>query len=143
MSRAEAEIAIAAPVDDVWTLVGDPLRWPEWQETMKRVEPVSANRYRVVGGNERRSYTYEIVVDAIEPSRRLVWRYAERIKGGGEYTLEPRDGTTGVRTAETLQLAMLPGLRWVMEKVIFNRQYRKSAEGALEALKERVEGIHA
>lgn len=142
MSRAEAEIAIAAPVEAVWALVGDPTRWPEWQEAMKRVEALSADRYRVVGGNERRSYSYEIVVEAREPTRRLAWRYAERIKGGGEYTLERGDGTTGVRTAETLQLAMLPGVRLLMEKLIFNRQYRKTVQAALDALKERIEGAH-
>ncbi len=140
MSRAEAEIVIDAPVERVWPLVGDPARWPEWQHVLQRAELLAPDRFRVVGGNDRRSYAYEIVIDTLDAPQRIAWRYAERIKGSGDYTLEARDGATLVRTVETLQIAMLPGIRWVVERLMFNRQFRKTVQGALETLKERVEG---
>ncbi|MBA2754432.1 MAG: SRPBCC family protein [Chloroflexia bacterium] len=39
MTRAQVSADIAAPMDAVWSLVGDPRRWPEWDVTYSVPEP--------------------------------------------------------------------------------------------------------
>jgi uncharacterized protein YndB with AHSA1/START domain len=98
--------SLAAPPEQVWSVVSDPARLPDWWPGVARVEETSPDAWTTVltsatGKVVRADYTR---VEA-SPPRRLVWRHEvgespfERILAESvtSVTLEPEgDGRTGV-----------------------------------------------
>jgi uncharacterized protein YndB with AHSA1/START domain len=102
------EIVVPAPPDEVWSLVSDPARLPQWWPGVTRVEEATAQAWTTVLGSPkgkavRADYTR---VDA-EEGRRLVWRQEleetpfERILAAAttEIALQPDGDGTRVRIA--------------------------------------------
>jgi uncharacterized protein YndB with AHSA1/START domain len=102
------ELVVAAAAADVWRLVSDPARLPQWWPGVSRVEEASPEAWTKVltspkGKSVRADYTR---LEAQEP-RRLLWRHEvdespfERILAESitEIVLEPEDGRTRVEIA--------------------------------------------
>ena len=102
------EIVVPAPPEEVWSLVSDPARLPQWWPGVTRVEESTAQAWTTVlsspkGKPVRADYTR---IEADE-GRRLVWRQEveespfERILAAAttEIALEPDDDGTRVRIA--------------------------------------------
>jgi uncharacterized protein YndB with AHSA1/START domain len=101
----------AAPAD-VWRVVSDPARLPQWWPGVSRVEEASPESWTKVltsqtGKTVRADYTR---IEA-EEARRLLWRHEveespfERIlaRSTTEIVLEPEDGRTRVEIAVSQQ----------------------------------------
>jgi uncharacterized protein YndB with AHSA1/START domain len=102
------ETVVPAPPEEVWSLVSDPARLPQWWPGVTRVEEATAQAWTTVlsspkGKAVRADYTR---VDA-EEGRRLVWRQEleetpfERILAAAttEIALQPDGDGTRVRIA--------------------------------------------
>ena len=75
--RVRRSRTVPVPLDDVWTVVGDPHHLPRWWPLTERVEAVDANAWtsvmRSAGGKVVRA---DYRVEAHEPPRRRVWSQA-------------------------------------------------------------------
>jgi uncharacterized protein YndB with AHSA1/START domain len=133
----------AAPAD-VWRVVSDPARLPQWWPGVSRVEEASPEAWTKVltspkGKTVRADYTR---LEA-EEARRLLWRHEveespfERIltQSTTEIVLEPEDGRTRVEIAVSQQPRGWARLSPFQLRAAATRQ----VEGALEGL-ERVLG---
>jgi uncharacterized protein YndB with AHSA1/START domain len=100
------ETVVSAAPEDVWRVVSDPTRLPQWWPNVTRVEEASPEAWTKVlqspGGKAvRADYTR---IEAEEPVR-LLWRHEveespfERLLSASrtEIAMEPRDGGTLVR----------------------------------------------
>jgi uncharacterized protein YndB with AHSA1/START domain len=136
-------IVPAAPAD-VWRVVSDPARLPQWWPGVSRVEEASAEAWTKVltspkGKMVRADYTR---LEA-EEARRLLWRHEveespfERIlaRSTTEIVLEPEDGRTRVEIAVSQQPRGWARLSPFQLRAAATKQ----VEGALEGL-ERVLG---
>lgn len=116
----EHTIEVDAAPADVWALVADPVRTPEWSEVVQRVEwlgeggPTSGSRFR--GHNRFNGFRWVRdceVTEAVEPD---VFAFSTFGKDGREqtrwrYTIEAVDG--GARTKVTLAYQVVSLPRWV------------------------------
>jgi hypothetical protein len=98
----EAEIAISAPIEVVWSIHADVAGWPSWRPD---VESAEAQGPLAVGSTfSRRTAGLDItsVVGELDAPRRIAWSGA----AGGivaiqAWTLEPRERGVLVRTEES------------------------------------------
>ncbi len=112
MPKVESTRRIAATPAQVWPLLADAARWPEWMPGIQgsrvlgeRREGVGRRQLLEVGYAGQRGEV-ELEVTAWEPERRMAWLHlAERIAGKqqnfakdirAEITLQPADGGTVV-----------------------------------------------
>ncbi|MFX0576072.1 DUF1731 domain-containing protein [Nocardia nepalensis] len=97
---------IALPAEDVWRVLGDPMRWPEWNSAVASVRlhgPVAVGtsgdyvpRGRIFGGMHRRTAP-PFVITAVEPQRALTIEQPEPAgRMRMSWTLTPQDGGTEV-----------------------------------------------
>jgi uncharacterized membrane protein len=72
-----SHISIYAPVDAVWRVMSDVLRWPEWTPSITSVELLNADQLRI-GAQARirqpRLPSAVWTVTALEPPRYFEWR---------------------------------------------------------------------
>ncbi|HWJ82225.1 MAG TPA: SRPBCC family protein [Nocardioides sp.] len=104
-NRAErelrAEAVVAAPPEQVWALLTDFSRMPEWSPELLRMVPLKRGGLRAgqwyLGINRRKAVVWPTrsVVAAVEAPRRLVW---DTRSSGAQWIweLEPADGGTRV-----------------------------------------------
>lgn len=78
MARRFAQtMTIDAPVDAIWPVLSDVVRWAEWTPTILKVEPLTetplavGRRYRVT---QPRSQPLVYEVTSLEPGRGFSWR---------------------------------------------------------------------
>jgi uncharacterized protein YndB with AHSA1/START domain len=99
---ARGEIEIAAPPEIVWRVLADIANWPSWNPDVKSVSlegPLAAGtRFRWKAGPG----TITSTLRTVDPPHRIDWTGKTfGIKAVDVYELEPRDGGTLVRTAES------------------------------------------
>jgi uncharacterized membrane protein len=76
MRNYEASVSIAAPCSEVWRVLSDVARWPEWLPTVITVRPLdheslsTGSRFHV---RQPRLRPVTWVVTELEPPRRFVW----------------------------------------------------------------------
>jgi len=112
----ERTLDLAASSDRVWAALTDPAEVSAWFGSSTELEPALGAEGRFGFGDEG---TFAVRIEAFEPGRRLVWRWAEEpdtaLDAGPtslvEWTLEPAgDGTrlgvreTGLRTMRNLEM---------------------------------------
>jgi uncharacterized protein YndB with AHSA1/START domain len=79
MAKAEAEITIARPAEEVWAVAADTSRHPRWM-TVESAEALKGDgSHQGDRGRERArmgpmSFTSEFTVTEAVPGRRIVWR---------------------------------------------------------------------
>jgi uncharacterized protein YndB with AHSA1/START domain len=133
------ERTLSAAPSDVWQVVSDPARLPQWWPGVARVEEASPEAWTKVltsskGKSVRADYTR---LEAQEP-RRLLWRHEveespfERILADSttEIVLEPEDGRTRVEIAVSQQPRGWARLSPFQLRAAATKQ----VEGALEGL---------
>jgi uncharacterized protein YndB with AHSA1/START domain len=134
-----SETVVPAAPEEVWGLVSDPARLPQWWPGVTRVEEASADAWTTVlnspkGKSVRADYTR---VEA-EHERRLVWRQEveqspfERILASAttEIALAPEDSGTRVRVA----IDQRPRGWARFAPLQFRAAGRRQVEGAVEGL---------
>jgi uncharacterized protein YndB with AHSA1/START domain len=141
------ELTLSAAPADVWRVVSDPARLPQWWPGVSRVEEASPEAWTKVltssqGKTVRADYTRLEADDA----RRLLWRHEvegspfERIlaRSTTEIVLEPENGRTRVAIAVSQQPRGWARLSPFQLRAAATRQ----VEGALDGL-QRVLGLGA
>lgn len=137
------QLTIAAPVDEVMTVLLDIERYPEWARDLKRAEVlarddegrVASARFRAAGFGYSTQYT--LAYDHSVPGR-LSWHLTEgdatRVLDGYYELTDDGDGTCQVTYELEVELALpLPGF-------IKRRTAHKITYTALQELQARVEG---
>lgn len=141
------ERRIEASAEDLWPLVDDVARLPEWFTFAERAELLEGEgvgrRQRLHGHwGKKRSEVDQIVVDR-EPGRLLQWRHeAERLDGKPAprfaaetrfaIRLEPDDGGTRVRLESRQEPAS--ALKGLVMRVFGTREVSGHMERSLERL---------
>jgi uncharacterized protein YndB with AHSA1/START domain len=149
---AELAIEVAAPPAEVWSVVADITRIPEWSPVCHRCEWIEGSSAAVVGARFRghnklngARWSRDCVVTAAEPGE--VFAFSTSFKGQEStrwrYGMEPTPG--GTRVTEAYEVVAVP--RWVrvmrrlpgaMAKT--ERDTRQNIETSLDRLKAIVEG---
>jgi uncharacterized protein YndB with AHSA1/START domain len=107
--RVSRSRTVAAPVEDVWRVIGDPHHLPRWWPLTERVESVGEDGWTSVLRSSRGKVVradYRVALD--EPSRRRAWTMElagspfERLlrEHRTEVVLEPFGGETSVTLSE-------------------------------------------
>jgi uncharacterized membrane protein len=139
----EGEIVVAADADSIMDVIADFEAYPEWQEDIKDVEVLETDadgwgtkvRFavdaKITEATLVLSYTYEDLV--------MRWFLVDGdkvTKNDGAYILTPRDdGTTLVR----YELEVAPA--FPLPKMMRRQAAKTIVDGALKAMKARVEGL--
>jgi hypothetical protein len=130
-----SEIEIAAAPEVVWGVLTDFEAWPTWNPDVRAMSMTDA----VAEGSEFRwkagPGTITSVIQRVEVPRLLAWTGKTLgIKAIHFWWLEPRDGGTFVRTAESYDGLVARLFRRQLQKVLEN-----ALESGLRSLKEEVE----
>jgi len=97
VKRYDTSIDLDQPVADVWALVTDLARWPEWRTTITSIEPPTAltvgapfsGTTHLLG----RTWRWGLELTVVEPGERLAYDVVRGVaKPTVEYRLEPLDG---------------------------------------------------
>lgn len=133
------DIEIDATPDQVWAVLADPERYPQWNPFIVSMEGelaegrVLSNTLRSGSGGDMR---FQPTILKVEPGRELRWLgrlYLPRILDGEHYfILEERDGGTRLIHGENFRGVLL----WFIDA----NQFRADFERMNQALKERVSG---
>lgn len=122
----EERLAIAAPIDRVWSLISDPERMPGLSPELRRItwvgtaSPVVGSAFRGHNGVGPVRWRTRNVIEVADPGRTFAWRTMD---GPGysfvsrwTYRLDPRSGgcevTERFETASWLAVAITRGLLW-------------------------------
>jgi uncharacterized membrane protein len=145
---------VHAPVEQVWPLVADVTRVPEWLTFAERMELLDGDgvgrRQRLYGHWGRRESEIDQEITEFDPPRVLAWRHlAERLDGkpaprfaaSTEFriTLEPRDGATLVRLHSRQQPAS--AVKGLVMRLFGVRDVAKGMDRSLVRLAEAVKAI--
>jgi len=139
MAREFVErIHINSPPERVWAVLADVERWPEWTESMKKVDLLdggplatgSRARLRIRGSLATPAWT----VTSFEPTRSFTWsaRIMPGVTSHADHELTPAEGGTDV----TLRVRMegpLAGIAAVMLARVSRENMRMEAEGLKRA----------
>lgn len=128
---------VDAPADDVWAVLSDVERWPEWTPSMRVVERLDDGEFRV-GSSAR------IKQPALP---RVVWTVTEVVPGRS-FTWEARSGgvhTKGVHTVEadgdasrvTLGIDQRGPMSWLVT-LLYARRTKRYVAMEAEGLRSRV-----
>jgi uncharacterized protein YndB with AHSA1/START domain len=147
----ESQVEISAPPEQVWALISDPTRTPEWSPVCRRVEwippssqPAVGARFR--GHNQLRAFKWarECEIDEWEPARTIAFHteFKGHVSTRWHYTLEPSDG--GTRLRETYRAAFLPTWVWLLRKLpggasTSAKDTKKNISTSLEKIKQLAE----
>jgi len=145
----EEQLFIAAPVDRVWSLIGDPARMPGLSPELRRItwvgapNPTVGGEFRGHNGVGPLRWRTRNVIEVADPGRTFAWRTMD---GPGysfvsrwTYRLEPRCGgcevTERFETASRLAVAITGALLWGR-----GRMLRNGMRTTLESIKAAAEG---
>jgi uncharacterized protein YndB with AHSA1/START domain len=134
------ETHVPAPPEEVWGLVSDPVRLPQWWPAVSRVEDASSAAWTTVLSSPKgKSIRVDYTRVEVEPERRLVWRQEvdespfERILASAltEIALAADEGGTRV----TIALDQKPRGWARFAPVQFRSAGVRQVQGALDGLK--------
>jgi uncharacterized protein YndB with AHSA1/START domain len=138
------ETVVGKPVEDVWQVVSDPHRLPEWWPGVARVEDATALAWTTVltsakGKSVRADYTRE----AAEEPTRIAWRQElagtpfERILAESVTSVELTPSEDGTRVALALEQTPRGWAR------LAPFQFRAAAKGQVDSALKGLEGLFA
>jgi uncharacterized protein YndB with AHSA1/START domain len=145
MPTASRTRSLRAAPEEIWTVVSDPQRLPDWCPGVRRVEDASREAWTMVLSSPRgKSVRADYSLEEVEPTTRLVWRHEveespfERIlrEATTEFELEP-----GEEGHTTLRLTMRQRPRGFARFgfVQLRRAAVRQVEGALDGLEALLE----
>ena len=112
MKSYEVTETIRASPDDVWAVVGDVARYPDWDSGVERVEgQVAAGEKLKVYSQASPGRAFPVKVTELSPGRQMTWSGGMPLglfKGERTFTLEPEDGATRFRMREEYTGPLLP-----------------------------------
>jgi uncharacterized protein YndB with AHSA1/START domain len=141
------ELTLSAAPADVWRVVSDPARLPQWWPGVSRVEEASPDAWtKVLTSSQGKTVRADYTRLEADEARRLLWRHEvegspfERIlaRSTTEIVLEPENGRTRVAIAVSQQPRGWARLSPFQLRAAATRQ----VEGALDGL-QRVLGLGA
>jgi uncharacterized protein YndB with AHSA1/START domain len=142
------ERIVPAPAADVWRVVSDPARLPQWWPGVSRVEEASPEAWtNVLTSSKGKSVRADYTRLEAQEARRLLWRHEvqespfERILAESmtEIVLDPEDGRTRVEIAVSHQPRGWARLSPFQLRAAATKQVEGALEG-LERLLGRSEG---
>jgi uncharacterized protein YndB with AHSA1/START domain len=141
------ELTLSAAPADVWRVVSDPARLPQWWPGVSRVEEASPEAWtKVLTSSQGKTVRADYTRLEADEARRLLWRHEvegspfERIlaRSTTEIVLQPESGRTRVAIAVSQQPRGWARLSPFQLRAAATRQ----VEGALDGL-QRVLGLGA
>jgi uncharacterized protein YndB with AHSA1/START domain len=133
------ELTLSAAPADVWRVVSDPARLPQWWPGVSRVEEASPDAWtKVLTSSQGKTVRADYTRLEADEARRLLWRHEvegspfERIlaRSTTEIVLEPENGRTRVAIAVSQQPRGWARLSPFQLRAAATRQ----VEGALDGL---------
>jgi len=136
----ERTVNINAPPERVWAVMLDVERWPEWTESMQRVERLDGGEFGVGSKAKlriRRSPSANVwTVTELTPGKSFTWETTSGgVKGVASHVIEP-DGN-GSKVTLTVTLS---GLVATILSPIIAGQSRNNVDMEAEGLKRRCDG---
>jgi uncharacterized protein YndB with AHSA1/START domain len=138
--EARTSIDVAASPDEVWTVLVDVERWPEWTDSVSRIRPLDAGPLDVgsrVEISQPRIPTATYTVTALEPGHAFSWEQQQpgsRVSAHHECTQLP-DGGTRVELRVVMS-GVVGGVMGLLYRRLTERYLATEAAG----LKARAEG---
>jgi hypothetical protein len=139
--EARTSIEVAASPDQVWNVLVDVERWPEWTDSVTSVRPLDAGPLEVgsrVEISQPRIPTATYTVTALEPGRAFTWEQQQpgsRVAAHHECAPLP-DGGTRVEL-KVVMSGVVGGVMGLLYRRLTERYLAMEAAG----LKARAEGI--
>jgi uncharacterized membrane protein len=150
MKRVELAIDINAPVADIWAVLTDPRRFPEWITGIQSVETLTegdygvGTRYHVTAGAGDRAVEWTVEVTGLEPGQRIDFAYSGDVEGIGGWFIEAQEDDAGYWVTSFDEFAPPGG--WLVKflsRFWIDNAARASRRESLERLKELIEGEQA
>ena len=132
--KIEERIEIARPPEDVYALVSDLKRGPEWQPSLVRVDVEGGTEVRRIAGQEREA-SFDVTRNEAPRLFEIV-SHAGPVRAWATFELTP-DGTAGTRVDLSLVLELSGALRFA-GGMVRGRAEREAREN-LERLKALLE----
>jgi carbon monoxide dehydrogenase subunit G len=145
----ESRVEIAAPPEQVWAVISDVTRTPDWSPVCHRVEWIPPSTgvevgARFQGHNKLRMFrwTRECVIDEVEAPRSFAFHTQV---GGGEatkwrYTLAPA-GEGHTLLTETYRAVAAPRWVWLLRKLGGAKQSDKDTRWNISTSLERIKQL--
>ena len=137
--RYERSIDIDAPADDVWRVIEDVERWPEWSESMTSVERLSVGPFGVGSRakvKQPRLPQAEWTVTEHDPPRSFRWEAkGPGVRSMGDHAVRPAGEG---RSTATLVFEQAGPLGAVIG-ALFGSMIRRFVDMEAEGLKRRAE----
>jgi uncharacterized protein YndB with AHSA1/START domain len=134
------EIVVPATPEEVWGLVSDPARLPQWWPGVTRVEEATADAWTTVLGSPKgKSIRVDFSRVEAEPERRMVWRQEveespfERILASATTEIALAEDDAG-GTRVTVSLDQRPRGWARFAPLQFRAAGRRQVQGAVEGL---------
>jgi uncharacterized membrane protein/hemerythrin-like domain-containing protein len=136
-ARGRAETVVDASLDDVWRVISDVTRVPEWSRECRRVEwldgaskPVPGARFQ--GANRAGPFTWRRIneVVEVEAPHRLVWRTVPglRYPDSSEWRIELEPVGAGTRIVQEYNVLRAPRLLAFVYSVVVPSHRDRSSE---------------
>jgi uncharacterized membrane protein len=147
MKRVELAIDINAPVADVWAVLTDPNRFPEWITGIQSVEILTegayglGTRYQVTAGAGDRTVEWTVEITGLESEQRIDFAYSGDVEGTGGWLIEAQEDGDGYWVTSFDEFAPPGG--WLVKflsRFWIDNAARASRRESLERLKEVIEG---
>jgi uncharacterized protein YndB with AHSA1/START domain len=133
------EIVVRATPEEVWGLVSDPARLPQWWPGVTRVEEASADAWTTVLSSPKgKSVRIDYSRVEAEPVRRVVWRQEveespfERILASATTEIALAEDADGTRVTVSLEQRPRGWARFA--PLQFRAAGKRQVEGAVEGL---------
>jgi uncharacterized membrane protein len=147
VKRVELAIDVLAPRSDIWAVLTDPVRFPEWITGIQTVEILTegdygvGTRYHVSAGAGDRTVEWTVEITDVEAEQRIGFSYQGDVEGNGGWLIEPREDDEGYWVTSIDEFAPPGG--WLVKflsRFWLDNAARAARRESLERLKERVEG---
>jgi uncharacterized protein YndB with AHSA1/START domain len=133
------ETVVAATPEEVWGLVSDPARLPQWWPGVTRVEEASEDAWTTVLSSARgKALRVDYSRVEAEPERRVVWRQEveespfERILASSTTEIALAEDADGTRVSVSLEQRPRGWARFA--PLQFRAAGRRQVQGAVEGL---------
>jgi hypothetical protein len=93
MKRVELAIDVDAPASDIWAVLTDLRRYPEWIRSLNSVDVLTegdygvGTRYRLTAGAGDRTVQWQVEITGLEQEKRIDYVYTGDVEGNGGWRI--------------------------------------------------------